>query len=228
MSFILDALRRAEAERQRGTTPGLHQLPLNSPSSPANAGRPVWPWVLAALQLVAVAAAVGWWWLARPVPQPVAAAAPRADAASASATLPAAAWPRPAPSASPPSVPVATPPVTKAPPRPPAVQAPPPGTAATTAPTPEAHVSVAAPAPASTPSAGPLAAHALPEPLRGAVMRLQVGGVVHSQDRSQSFVLVGGQIAREGDTLAPGITLEHITPRWLLLRVAGQLVSLPL
>lgn len=68
----------------------------------------------------------------------------------------------------------------------------------------------------------------LPEPLRSAVMRLQVGGVVHSQDRSQSFVMVGGQIAREGETLSPGITLERIEPRSLLLRVAGQAVELPL
>ena len=68
----------------------------------------------------------------------------------------------------------------------------------------------------------------LPEPQRSSVTRLSIGGAVHSQDRSQSFVLVGGQIAREGETLSPGITLERINARNLWLRVGEQLVEWPL
>jgi general secretion pathway protein B len=37
-------------------------------------------------------------------------------------------------------------------------------------------------------------------------------GAVHSADRAQSFVLLAGQIVREGETLAPGIVLERIAP----------------
>ena len=71
-------------------------------------------------------------------------------------------------------------------------------------------------------------ASALPEPRRSAVTGLAFGGAVQSQDRSQSFVLLAGQIVREGDPLAPGIVLDRIGARTLLLRVDGQLVELPL
>ena len=92
----------------------------------------------------------------------------------------------------------------------------------------------AAPSPpravASAPAAParPLSPGALPEPQRSAVARLAFGGAVHSADRSQSFVLLGGQIVREGETLAPGIVLDRIAPRSLLLRVGELLVELPL
>lgn len=85
-----------------------------------------------------------------------------------------------------------------------------------------------APATASPPApARPLPASALPEPQRSAVAGLPIGGAVHSAERSQSFVLLAGQIVREGETLAPGIVLERIAPRSLLLRVGEQLVELP-
>jgi hypothetical protein len=82
----------------------------------------------------------------------------------------------------------------------------------------------AAHAPPTAPDASPaddrpLPASALPEPQRSAVARLAFGGAVHSADRAQSFVLLAGQIVREGETLAPGIVLERIAPRALTLRV---------
>ena len=42
------------------------------------------------------------------------------------------------------------------------------------------------------------------------------------------FVLVGGALVREGETLAAGIVLERILPRSLLLRVEGRLVEVSL
>ena len=93
---------------------------------------------------------------------------------------------------------------------------------------------MAAAAPLPTPTAAPapapvrpVPASSLPEPQRSAVARLPIGGAVHSTERSQSFVLLAGQIVREGETLAPGIVLERIAPRALLLRVGEQLVELP-
>ena len=86
----------------------------------------------------------------------------------------------------------------------------------------------AVPAPASAPQSRPVPASALPEPQRSTVARLAFGGAVHSADRSQSFVLMGSQLVREGETLAPGIVLDRIAPRSLLLRVGEQLVELPL
>ena len=100
-----------------------------------------------------------------------------------------AAAPAPAPAPAPASAP--TPASTPAVAVTPVVPPPAPALKKAPAPKPSAPASVAAPP-------RPVLASALPEPLRSAVMRLQVGGVVQSQDRSQSFVMVGGQIAREG------------------------------
>lgn len=59
-------------------------------------------------------------------------------------------------------------------------------------------------------------------------MALAFAGAVESADRRQSFVLLAGQIVREGETLGPGITLERIGAHVLLLRVGERLVELPL
>lgn len=223
MSYILDALRRADAERQRGQAPGLQQVTHEAPRPAPAAGTGWMGWAVALLAFLALLAAGGaavWWWLQ---PGPTAPPPPG---------MPIAAAPAPASSVIPvtpvtPVMPTVPPAASSPPSRPPRVAVPPP-------PPPAPKVTVKAPppkpsAPASAaPAPRPVLASALPEPLRGAVQRLQVGGVVHSQERSQSFVMVGGQIAHEGDTLAPGIVLERIGPRSLLLRVADQAVELPL
>ena len=68
MSYVLEALRRAEAERQRGHVPGLHAQTLPSPEAVAaepdrsSTRRGVW---LAGLGLGLLALAVGGWMFAR-------------------------------------------------------------------------------------------------------------------------------------------------------------------
>ena len=52
MSYILDALRRADSERERGAVPGIHALPLPAPSADEFVRRTPWPWLVAALLLV--------------------------------------------------------------------------------------------------------------------------------------------------------------------------------
>ena len=74
MSYILDALRRAEAERGRGGVPGIH-----APAVPVPGGAPVASralavpvWVAGVVAVVAVMAAAGaWWWMQRNAPQGV-------------------------------------------------------------------------------------------------------------------------------------------------------------
>ena len=56
MSYILDALRRAEAERGRGAVPGLHPPAVPVPGAVPVAGRSVISPVLVAVAVVAVAA----------------------------------------------------------------------------------------------------------------------------------------------------------------------------
>jgi general secretion pathway protein B len=215
MSYILDALRRADAERRRGQAPALQQVAAPPAAAPGPDGRPAArAWLaLAALALLALAAA-GWWFgRSQPMPTPSLASAP------------------PSPAAAPPSKPVVVAPPTPSASMPVApMQALP--AAAVRAPKVPAEARNAKPPPAaaaaSSPAPRPIAASELPEPQRSAVAQLAFGGAVQSQDRSQSFVLLAGQIVREGDTLAPGIVLERIGARTLLLRVDSQLVERPL
>ena len=61
MSYVLDALRRAEAERQRGNVPGLHAQTLPAPEaareSPDRAPGRWGPWLGVAVLVAALAAA---------------------------------------------------------------------------------------------------------------------------------------------------------------------------
>lgn len=57
MSFILDALKKSESERQRRSTPGIADVPESL--KPGNAPR--WIWVLAALLAVNAAILAGLW-----------------------------------------------------------------------------------------------------------------------------------------------------------------------
>lgn len=232
MSYILDALRRADAERQRGQPPALQQVAsvpvLTPPAPPPTVLRRLAPGLLLAL---ATAGATGVWLMWR-APTDAAPAATRtappqapastpATARAATAPPPASAVLSQAPAAA--SLAAAAPPVS--PPAPPArAQAAAPAPPASAPAQPRAAQS--APEPDTSPRA--IVASALPEPQRSAVARLGIGGAVHSPEPGRSFVMVGGQIVREGATLAPGITLERIEPRLLQLRVGEQRVLWPL
>jgi general secretion pathway protein B len=86
MSFILDALRKSESERQRDATPTLSRAPFATVRREA----PLWVWLVIGLLAVALLAlAIGWWRTNRLAP---AAAPPLAaesvDAAVAAASVP--------------------------------------------------------------------------------------------------------------------------------------------
>ena len=68
MSFILDALRKSEHERQRSATPGLSQVPLATP-------QPRTPrWMLAVMGVLVAAVLVlgAAWWRSSRAPEPAA------------------------------------------------------------------------------------------------------------------------------------------------------------
>lgn len=263
MSYILDALRRADAQRRQGQAPGLQQIAA-APAEPQHAGRtrrarPGSLAVAVPALLVVAALALGWWWGRTnpdanphaPAPSSVqpAAAAPVAGTTAATPGAGPASRPTLAPAVGPAVNPTVGPaareatvaPARTASPRPARARPSPSPTASAAAasraaaPSAVASPSNATPA-ASVPSARasassedrPLSAATLPGPLRSRVAQLAFGGAVQSQDRRQSFVLMEGQIVREGQTLAPGIVLERIGARSLLLRVDGQAVELPL
>jgi general secretion pathway protein B len=98
MSFILDALRKSELERQRDSAPGL----ARSPVATIRRETPVWSWLLIVLLSLALAAVATAWWMrqrdagvAAPAGQavtaPSPAEAPEASGAASGAASPAAA-----------------------------------------------------------------------------------------------------------------------------------------
>jgi general secretion pathway protein B len=71
MSYILEALRRAQTERERGQIPGLHAQAARPEPSPAAAASTlpssaIGPWMLMAVLLVLLVAGGLWWSLDRP------------------------------------------------------------------------------------------------------------------------------------------------------------------
>jgi general secretion pathway protein B len=69
MSYILDALRKADSERERGAVPGLHAQsgPVGSDDASARSGPPWWAWLIVAA-FVLLLTVLGWLLLERDVP----------------------------------------------------------------------------------------------------------------------------------------------------------------
>jgi Type II secretion system protein B len=59
MSFILDALRKSEIERQRDSAPSL----IRTPQATIRRETPIWTWLLIVLLALALAGLAGAWWL---------------------------------------------------------------------------------------------------------------------------------------------------------------------
>lgn len=56
---------------------------------------------------------------------------------------------------------------------------------------------------------------------------LTLGGAVHSDNPASRFIIVNGQLVREGEEAAPGITVERIEARAAILRWRDLRVELP-
>ncbi len=215
MSYILDALRRAEAERERerGAVPGVHAQPALA-SDTAERARPRLPawWGLAAGGLLGGAVVAGLWWVGResapataPPPAPVALvpvpAAPSTPVSPVATVAP-----------SPVLLAVVSAPVAVA------SQAPPPAASAATLPVAKA----AAPVAAKPQPWGELSAEQKRD-----WPALAVGGSIYSDNASSRFVMINGQVVREGEAAAPGVTVERIGPKSAVLRFKDRRVELP-
>lgn len=226
MSYILDALRRSQAERERGQVPGLNAQPVATAAA-ASAGAAAglrWLLPVGVLVLVGAAALV---WLLR-VPPAVAPAATPASAGTAG-TAPPVPVPVPVPSAV-----LVTAPATVPPPLPTVVSVP--------APSPSPSAAVAAvpaaplPPPVSSPAALPAAVAAprsvalaeLTPEQRREMPALAMGGSIWSDNALARFVMVNGQVVREGEAAAPGVMVERITQKWVLLRWRELRIEVPL
>jgi general secretion pathway protein B len=218
MSFILDALRKSEAERQRQDGPTLLEM---RPSRPQRR-MPVWVIGLGILLLVNIAVVL--WFL---LPTRQYAVEVRIAAPASGAPLPAPSAAMPAPRAPAP----ATPPVSASTP-PPAPLLAPGATAAATV-TPPAAVSVppAAPrasAPAASKPARPQLAPSdvaanLPDYSRVSAgmppLRLDLHS--YSEQPQQRYALINMHKVQEGDTLPEGPRVLHILPDGVVLSYQG-------
>lgn len=224
MSYILDALRRAQSERERGRLPGLQTQPaVPSPTTGAAVENRLRGRELALAGLLLAAAVAGAWWWHRQTP----ASPPAAVAVVPQGPPPAAPAPVPAPAApaatlpivvsAPPAPPAATPPA--APREPPAAA--PPSLAAT----PTAPVTATTPPAAAAP---PTQLAALPPELRRELPPLEIGGSVWSENPASRFVIVNGQLVHEGQAAAPGVVVERIAQRSAVLRWRALRIEVPL
>jgi len=245
MSYILDALRRSDAERERDQTqvPGLFaQQPVGAAlrtAEPMSRGLPSWALIVGGVALGVAVPAV-WFGVQSPQrPSPVVPAASSDRGVVATEPLPAA--PPPVPrtmEAAPKPTPVpqreiaaSPPPALPKPqmPPPPAVQTP-------QARAPELPIARATPAPTASPKAVPASAAAtptapaervpklseLPDSVRREIPGLAFGGAVYSDTPSARFVILNGLIYREQDRIAPDLVVEQIKLKAAVLRWRDQ------
>src|SRR5690606_35467998 len=200
MSYILDALQKAAAERQRGQVPTLvPPTPWETVSSAAPRRR-LGPAGFALLGMGLAAALLGIWWKSDRAP--AATTSQATTTAQPPATLPAD-GPTPAPSGEP-AVPQAMeaglPFQSSAP-----ILAPAPAPATRSA---------AAPPPAVVPAPATLA------------RELEVSGATYSDNPEHRMLIINGQVVREGQLVRPGLTLEAIGPRSAIFNEGGRRFNL--
>lgn len=232
MSYILDALRRADSERERGAVPSLHSKQIapgvaDGDDGDEPAGRSVQPlwWAVGGLSLALVGLAA-WLMVGRsaPDPEPVRAAPAVAQAPVLPAPVPAPEAPQPAPK------PVAAQPAPVERKSLPVSPAPEPATArVATAPK-------LAPRPAEKPVApAPAAARdedtpvpsisELPDDIRRQLPALSVSGASYSKNPASRMLILNGQVFKEGDKVANDLVLEQIRLKSAVLSFKGRRYS---
>lgn len=207
MSYILDALRKSDQQRQHGATPTL----LTLHATAAEPGQPAyWNYGLSAAVLVGAGIVIGWlhpWQSEQPVPAGVTNAAKPSES-SARQTAPAPVTPaRSAPSPSDAQ--------TRAMP-PKAVP-----TAPTEAPTPVPEIPVRAGPSDAAQEQGVMTMGELPLSIRQELPSMQISLHLYSTRPGNSFVSINGQMLQEGEDPAPGIKLEQITPDGMIFTYKG-------
>lgn len=226
MSFILDALRKSEHERQRQEGPGIADLRV---ASPARSRQPLWALVLGALVLVNIAVVVALVLRNNAGHQP---AAPAPAASETSAAAPATAV-APAP--------VVAPSITAPPaaaPVPPANELPGPAPGATGTALSEVADEASEPT-LRAPPAAPAAAVESSESyaslptlgdvtLQGASLPdLHLDLHVYASRPADRFVFINTRKYREGGQTPDGTTIERITPDGVVLNHRGVRFLLP-
>jgi general secretion pathway protein B len=242
MSYILEALKKAQAERQLGSAPTIHAPAANA--APV-AGPNRKPLAIGLAAGVVLAAAALMLWRHQDAP------APRAQVASAQTAAPASPLPVVAPRESTPAAPQpvvasheAAPAAANQPgqvalvgrPDPKPVEREPVAVAKAAVPAPAptparvasapAPVAAAAPAPASPEESLP-AFGALPEAVRGGIPKVAFGGYMYSPNPSDRLILIDNVLRHEGEEVAPGLVLEKLLPKGAVMNFRGTRYRVP-
>lgn len=226
MSYVLEALKRSERQRQAAATPTLssYVLPLRR-----NTEQPIV--LIASGVAVGVCILLAAWWLMPTRPTP-----PESPVAAVTTTAPAASpTPKRKPSTSviseepthrvPAAAPVGRPAERAASvSAPPAQATPVPGVPAAqpgpTEPVLAKSVTLATPPvepPAPPRDAKPIAYSELPAAVRRALPAIELGGYAAAGDGA-AMVVVNDELVHEGQEIAPGLVVEHIQPDGVIFR----------
>ena len=220
MSYILDALKKAEAERNLGNIPDLHAQTHSTPLARSTGG-PHWRiWTGAALSLALLLLAVVWF-------------RPWQTTAPVVATAPLQPKPTVGPTTIPPSVTTIVPEavvITAAAP------------AATVIKTETATTPAVKPAPTQPKTAAQLAKkpdekerlrdttpaddavltqRELPQHIQSELPPVAVGGYIYSDNQADRQLLINKSLRREGDEVASGLVLEKMSPHSAILNYKG-------
>jgi len=235
MSYILDALRRAEAERERGAVPGLQsqqQQIETEDDAPTRSRTLVWAVIGLAFALIATLA---WTLLGGSTPARQIAEGPVTAAPAAAPVATAAPVPQSLAeiAAAPPSATVATQTATPSPTMTQPVQMP---MATQPAPRPVAvapakvapqvalatpRVDVPKPATAAASEPRIYAQSELPADIQRELPRVAINGSSYSGDAASRMVMINGQVFHEGDQLSAGLVLDKIRRRSAVLAYKG-------
>jgi general secretion pathway protein B len=232
MSYILEALKKAQAERQLGDVPTIH-APAIAAVPAGGAGlrnKPLWL-ALAALGLVTAGLLA---LVLRPAPPPMpqvpAAAPPAVAQAPVSPPVPVVSTPTPVPAAAPqPSLPQ--------PAKPAPVVAAAPASAETVphhrAAAPDAAAKLAPSASVAAAAAPPAQEEAiqnlrdLPEPIQRAIPAITMGGYMYSRNPADRLLLIDKVLRHEGEEVAPGLVLDKLQPKAAVFTFKGYRYRVP-
>ena len=238
MSYILEALRKSDKQRQRGTAPTLltAQATVAAPKQPA-----FLRYVLLGGALVGAGIAIGWLrpWQTAPAAAPVASAKPPESSPrhAAPAPLPVSPGISSKPEQEPPSqqstsaalpAPVPTSAVIKqdlpAPARTETRRAPPKAVAAV----PKEAAPPSPQTPAGTgaaPEQSVMTMAELPLAIQQEIPGMSIAVHAYSSQPKNRLVSINGRMLREGMSLAPGLTLDQITPDGMIFSYKGYRFS---
>lgn len=230
MSYILDALKKAESERKLGSIPNVYSpAPSASDMADGQSWRKWLPWLLATSTFAVLLLGLAWLqpWrqqapvalnpaLAVPVAPPAAAppppVAPRAIAET--KIEPAAAASAAASSAiqQPEKAPISPQPAPSTTEKTAAAIMPPVMKASSSEP-------VSAPSPSDEDLAGTL--HDLPQNLQAELPAIVVNGYIYAKNPADRSVLINQKLLHEGDQIAPQFVLEKMLPKGAILSYKG-------